>query len=81
MPRGPGAREHAPPEEERGGEEARVLRDVNAFVRDRRIEERRHVPHPQRDGVKGPGTDRIGDRAPQRRKRRGPAHACHRPAP
>ena len=57
-------REHAPPEEERGRQEARVLHDVHAFVRDGGIEEHGRVPHPERDRMQRPCDDGIGDRAP-----------------
>ena len=49
----------APPEQRRGAEETEVLDDVHAFVLERGVVERRHVPDPQRE-ARGAGTPTAG---------------------
>src|SRR5688572_25693527 len=46
--------EDSPPEEQRGGEKARVLQSVQSLVRKRGVEQNRYVPNPQRRGMNRP---------------------------
>ena len=56
----------APPEERRGAEEAQMLDDVDAFVLERAVVQRREVPDPQRDRVQQEDRRRRGEQRSRR---------------